>query len=39
MLQDTKLTQRNELHFYIITMKNQKEKLGKQGQLSLHQKE
>ena len=37
-LQDTKLIQRNQLHFYIITMKDQKEKLGKQSHLSSHQK-
>ena len=34
-----KLIHRNWLHFYILTMKDQKEKLGKQSGLLLHQKE
>ena len=38
-LQDTKLIHKNELHFYIITMKVQREKLGKQYHLPYHQKE
>ena len=37
--QDTKLAHRNQLHFYILTMKDQKEKLGKQSHLPLHLKE
>jgi len=36
---DTKLIHRNQLHFYILTMKDQKEKLGKQSHLPSHQKE
>ena len=28
-LQDTKLIHRNQLHFYLLAMKDQKEKLGK----------
>ena len=31
MSQDTKSTHRNQLHFYILTMKNQKEKLRNQS--------
>ena len=38
-LQDTKLTQRNQLHFYTLTVTDQKEKLGKQSHLPSHQKE
>ena len=38
-LQDTKLIQRNLLHSYTVTTKDQKEKLRKQPNLSLHQKE
>ena len=38
-LQDTKLIHRNQLHFYKLTTKDQKEKLEKQSHLSLHQKE
>ena len=37
-LQDTKLIHSNQLHFDIVTMKDQKEKLGKQSHLPLHQK-
>ena len=37
-LQDTKLIHKNLLHFYTLTMKDQKEKLGKQSHLPLHQK-
>ena len=33
-----KLTHRNLLHFYILTMKDQKEKLKKQFRSPLHQK-
>ena len=35
---DTKLIHRNHLHFYILTMKNQKEKLMNQSNLPLQQK-
>ena len=38
-LQETKLIHRNLLHSYRATTKDQKEKLGKQSNLSLHQKE
>ena len=38
-LQDTKSIHRNYLHFYILTMKNQKEKLRNQSYLPLQQKE
>ena len=38
-LQDTKLVQRNLLHSYMLIMKDQKEKLRKQFQLPLYQKE
>ena len=38
-LWDTKLIHRNGLHFYMLTMKGQKEKLGKQFHLPWHQKE
>ena len=38
-LQNTKLIQRNLLHFYTLKMKDQKEKLRKQFQLSSNQKE
>ena len=38
-LQDTKLMHRNLLHFYTLTMKEQKEKLGKQSHLPLHKRE
>ena len=38
-VQDTKLIQRNQSHFHILTMKDKKEKLGKQPHLSSHQKE
>ena len=34
-----KLIHRNWLHFYVPTMKDQKEKLGVQSHVSLHQKE
>ena len=38
-LQDMKLIHRNLLHFfYILTMKDQKEKLGEQSHLPLHKK-
>ena len=37
--QDTKVTQRNQWHFYKLTVKDQKEKLGKQFHLPLHPKE
>ena len=37
-LQDRKLIDRKLLHFYILTMKDQKEKLGKQSHLLSHQK-
>ena len=37
-LQDTKLIDRNLLHFYTLTTKDQKEKLRKQSHLPLHQK-
>ena len=35
---DTKTTHRSHLHFYILTMKNQKEKLRNQSHLPLQQK-
>ena len=38
-LQDTKSIHRNHLHFYILTMKNQKEKLKTQSHAPLQQKE
>ena len=38
-LQDTELIHRSQLHFYILTMKDQKEKSGKQSLIPLHQKE
>ena len=38
-VQDTKLTHRNLLHSYTLTMKDQKEKLKKQSHLPSHQKE
>ena len=38
-LQDTKSIHRNHLHFYILTMKNQKEKLRNQTHSPLPQKE
>ena len=38
-LEDTKLTHRNLLHPYVLTEKDQKEKLGKQSHLSSHHKE
>ena len=38
-LQDTKLIQRNLLHFHTLTTKHEKEKLKKQSHLPLHQKE
>ena len=38
-LQDTKSVHRNHLHFYILTIKNQKEKLRKQSHSPLQQKE
>ena len=38
-LQDTKSIQRNHLHFYILTMKNQKEKLRNQSHSPLQRKE
>ena len=37
-LQDTKLIHRNHLHFYILKMKNQKEKLRNQSHSPLQQK-
>ena len=37
-LQDTKSIHRNRLHFYILTMKNQKEKLRNQSHSLLQQK-
>ena len=37
--QDTKLMHRNLLHSYILTMKDQKEKLRKQSHSPLQQKE
>ena len=37
-LQDTKSIQRNHLHFYILTIKNQKEKLRNQSHSPLQQK-
>ena len=37
--QDTKLIHRNQLNFYTLALKDQKEKLGKQSSLPLHQKE
>ena len=37
--QDTKPVHRNHLHFYILTMKNQKEKLRNQSHSPLQQKE
>ena len=38
-LQDTKLTHRNLLHFYTLTIKDKKEELRKKSHLPLHQKE
>ena len=38
-LQDTKSIHRNHLHFYTLTMKNQKEKLRSQSHSPLQQKE
>ena len=38
-LQDMKLTHRNLLHFSILTMKYQNEKLKKQSHFSSHEKE
>ena len=38
-VQDTKSIHRNHLHFYILTMKNQKDKLGNQSHSPLQQKE
>ena len=38
-LQDTKLTHRNRLHFYILIMKDQEKKLGKKSRLPSHPKE
>ena len=37
--QDTKSIHRNHLHFYILTMKNQKDKLRNQSHSPLQQKE
>ena len=37
-LQDTKSIHRNQLRFYILTMQNQKEKLGNQSHSPLQQK-
>ena len=37
--QDTKLIHRKRWHFYTLTMKDQKENLGKQSHLPSHQKE
>uniref|UniRef100_A0A8D0VYC3 RNA-directed DNA polymerase n=1 Tax=Sus scrofa TaxID=9823 RepID=A0A8D0VYC3_PIG len=36
---NTKFIQRNQMHFYILTMQDQKGKLGKQSHLPFHQKE
>ena len=38
-LQDTESIHRNHLHFYILTVKNQKEKLRNQSHSPLQQKE
>ena len=38
-LEDTKSIHRNHLHFYILTMKNQKEKLRNQSHSPLQQNE
>ena len=38
-VQDTKSVHRNHLYFYILTMKNQKEKLRNQSHSPLQQKE
>ena len=38
-LQDTKLIHRNHLHFYVLTMKNQKKQLKNQSHSPLQQKE
>ena len=38
-LQDTKSIHRNHLHFYILTVKNQKEKLRNKSHSPLQQKE
>ena len=38
-LQDTELIHRNPLHFYMLTMKDQKEKFNKQSHLPMYQKE
>ena len=38
-LQDIKLTHRNPLHSYTLTMRKQKEKLGKQYHSPVQQKE
>ena len=38
-LHDTKLIYKHLLHFYILTVNYEKEKLKKQSHLSLHQKE
>ena len=38
-LQDTKSIHRNHLHFYILTMKSQKEKLRNQSHSPLQQKQ
>ena len=38
-LQDTKLIHRNQLHFYILTTKDHKEKLGEQSHLPSYPKE
>ena len=38
-LQDIKLTHRNPLHFYTLTMRKQKEKLTKQFHSPLQRKE
>ena len=37
-VQDTKLIHRNRQHFYILTTKDQKEKLGKRSHLPSHPK-
>ena len=39
LISDTKSIPRNHLHFYILTMKNQKEKLRNQSHSPLQQKE
>ena len=38
-VEDTNLIHKNQLCFYTLTMNYQKEKLGKQSYVQLHQKE